>query len=184
MNQNYAEQGRFFQDSQGVEQAAETVSHADLKSFFAKYVQGTDEIPWNDYFKTVGLQLIQQKLLVADTGFSATRDFDKPPVVSSVKADSEASHAGLVVGDSIIEIDHGVTGSDYEQRLADLHPGETVYVRVRSDQGERELHWKVGSREELNYQLKDVESITPEQKARRAAWLKGESQSQSGDARP
>ncbi len=184
MNQNYAKQGRFFPDSQGVEQAAETVSHADLKSFFAKYVQGIDEIPWNDYFKTVGLQLIQQKLLIADAGFSATRDFDKPPVVSSVNADSEAARAGLAIGDSVVEIDHRVTGSDYEQRLADLHPGETVYVRVRNDQNERELHWKVGSREELNYQLKDVENITPQQKARRVAWLKGESQSHSGDARP
>jgi len=184
MNQNYAKQGRFFPDSDGVEQAAETVSHADLKVFFGKYVKGTVEIPWDEYFKTVGLQVVRQTLLAADVGFSATRDFNKPPIVSAVSAESEAARAGLAVGDSILEINHRVASSDFQQRLADLHPGDSVGLRIRRDQTERELQWKVGSREEINYQLKDLENVTPQQKARRVAWLKGESQSQSGDARP
>ena len=43
MNQNYAKKGRFFPDSDGVREAAEAVSHADLGWFFAKYVAGTEE---------------------------------------------------------------------------------------------------------------------------------------------
>jgi hypothetical protein len=38
------------------------------------------------------------------------------------------------------------------------------------------VQWKLGSRSEVEFHLRDVENITPQQKARRAAWLKGESQ--------
>ena len=38
------------------------------------------------------------------------------------------------------------------------------------------MKWKVGSREEISYELKDVENVTAEQRVRRTAWLKGESQ--------
>ena len=55
MNENYAKKGRFFNDSEGVREAAEAVSHADLTSFFTKYVAGTEEIPWDDFFRSVGL---------------------------------------------------------------------------------------------------------------------------------
>ncbi|MGC2329246.1 MAG: hypothetical protein WA604_21210, partial [Candidatus Sulfotelmatobacter sp.] len=51
MNQNYAKKGRFFADSDGVREAAEAVSHANLALFFAKYVAGTEEIPWDDFFR-------------------------------------------------------------------------------------------------------------------------------------
>jgi predicted metalloprotease with PDZ domain len=61
MNQNYAKKSRFFPDSEGVREAAEVVSHADLGWFFAKYVAGTEEIPWNDFFRSVGLRVIRGK---------------------------------------------------------------------------------------------------------------------------
>jgi hypothetical protein len=50
-----------------------------------------------------------------------------------------------------------------------------VKIRTRRG-GERELKWKVGSREEISYALKDTENVTGEQRMRRAAWLKGEAQ--------
>ena len=63
--------GQFFPDSEGVRNAAEAVSHADLGEFFQKYVAGTEEIPWNDFFRTVGLRLVRQTESVADPGFVA-----------------------------------------------------------------------------------------------------------------
>src|SRR5437764_14509539 len=90
MNRNYAQMGKFFPDSDGVRQAAEAVSHTDLESFFTKYVAGTEQIVWNDIFKSVGLHLIRQPETVADLGFSATRTFGSKPVMTDVSAGGDA----------------------------------------------------------------------------------------------
>jgi predicted metalloprotease with PDZ domain len=180
MNQNYAKKGRFFPDSDGVRQAAEAVSHADLRSFFQKYVAGTEEIPWNDLFRTVGLQLVQTTNTVADAGFSASRNFDARMIVTAVTPSSQADLAGLEVGDTITEINGNPPGQESSESVAALTPGDTIEVTVESRRnGERKLKWKIGSREEASYDLKDLENVTPGQRATRAAWLKGEAQSSS-----
>jgi predicted metalloprotease with PDZ domain len=177
MNQNYAKKGRFFSDSDGVREAAEAVSHADLGWFFAKYVAGTEEIPWNDFFRSVGLRLAEGKTTTADAGFTAPRNFDGPMAVSAVTAGSEAERAGLQTGDTILEINGKPAGQESSHQLAQFTAGDTITVKARSRRGgDRELTWKVGSREEVSYSLEDVENITAEQRARRAAWLKGEAQ--------
>ncbi len=176
MNQNYARQGRFFPDSQGVEQAAEAVSHSDLRWFFQKYVAGTDEIPWDEFFRTVGLRLVQFQYTVADTGFWAARNFDAPPAVVWIEPRGEAQRAGLQLGDSILKINGEPASSDFQQKLGQQQPGDMLRLRVRNAEGERELQWKLGSRVGVEPALKDVENITPQQKARRTAWLRGEAQ--------
>src|SRR5262249_12129077 len=75
MNANYAKKGKFFNDSNGVREAAETVSHENLQSFFDKYVSGTEEIPWNDFLRTAGLRVEAISNTVADPGFIASRNF-------------------------------------------------------------------------------------------------------------
>jgi predicted metalloprotease with PDZ domain len=177
MNQNYAKKGRFFPDSDGVREAAEAVSHADLGWFFAKYVSGTEEIPWNDFFRSVGLRLIEGTTTVADAGFAASRNFDGPMAVTAVTTSSEAEGAGLQVGDTVLEINGKTAGQESSQEMARLNPGDTITVKIRPRRGgERELKWKVGSRDEISYELRDMENITPEQRTRRAAWLKGEAE--------
>jgi len=177
MNQNYAKKGRFFLDSDGVREAAEAVSHADLAPFFAKYVAGTEELPWDDFFRGVGLKVVTETSTVPDAGFMASRNFDGPMSVGAVTAGSDAERAGLQVGETIVEIQGKAAGQESRQELARLAPGDTVTLKVRGRRGaERELKWKVGSRQEILYQVKDLESVTSEQRARRAAWLKGEAE--------
>lgn len=177
MNANYAKQGRFFNDSKGVREAAEAVAHVDLTSFFTKYVAGTEEIPWDDFFRSVGLRVDTVANTVPDTGFIASRNFDGPMSVAAVTSGSEAEHAGLQVGDIIVELQGKSAGQESRQELARLSPGDTLTVKVRSRRGaERELKWKIGSRQDLSYTIKDLENVTAEQRARRVAWLKGEAQ--------
>src|SRR6195256_1347479 len=83
MNENYAKRGRYFKDSDGVREAAEAVSHADLGWFFSKYVAGTEEIPWNDFFRSVGLRVVETPNAVSDAGFVASRNFDGPMTVDA-----------------------------------------------------------------------------------------------------
>jgi len=184
MNQNYAKKGRFFPDSDGVREAAESVSHADLGWFFAKYVAGTEEIPWNDFLRGVGLRLVEGRNSRADAGFVASRHFDGPMAVAAVTAGSEAERAGLQTGDTILEINGKAAGQESSDEMARFTAGDTITVKVRGRRGgERELKWKVGSREEISYEIKDTENVTAEQHARRAAWLKGEAQAPQ-EARP
>jgi predicted metalloprotease with PDZ domain len=174
MNQHYAQQGKFFPDSAGVREAAEAVGGGDLATFFQKYVAGTAEIPWNDFLRTVGLTAVRRTIVVADPGFIAARNFDAPPSVLSVLAGGEAAKAGLVVGDAILEVNGHTAASDFESRMDSLRPGETLKLRVRSRRGDRELQWKLASREDSVWEVKDVNPITTEQLSRRAAWLQGE----------
>ena len=177
MNQNYAKKGRFFPDSEGVREAAEVVSHADLRWFFTKYVSGTEEIPWNDFFRTVGLRLIEGTSKVADAGFAASRNFDGPLTVAAVTAGSDAERAGLQAGEAILEINGKMAAQEFSGEMSRLAPGDTIALKVRGRRGgERELRWKAGGREEKSYELKDLEKVTAEQRAGRAAWLKGEAE--------
>ncbi len=178
MNANYAKQGRFFNDSEGVREAAEAVSHADLAWFFTKYVAGTEEIPWDDFLRSVGLRVETITNEVPDAGFIASRNFDGPMSVGAVSPGSDAERAGLQVGDTILELQGKPGGQESREQLTRLNAGDLLTVKVRSRRGaERELKWKVGSRQEVLYDVKDLEQVTPQQRARRAAWLKGEAQS-------
>jgi predicted metalloprotease with PDZ domain len=183
MNENYARQGNFFPDSEGVRRAAEAVSHSDLGWFFQKYVAGTDEIPWDDFFRTVGLHLVQHVISIADPGFVATQNFDAPPLVSATSVGSAAERAGLSVGDTILEINGQKVNDSVARHLAALFPGETIHLLVHNSAGERELHWTLDARQEIELQLADLDKVSPAQKARRTAWLKGEAQP-VGETRP
>jgi hypothetical protein len=70
-----------------------------------------------------------------------------------------------------------MAAQEFSAEMARLAPGDTIALKVRGRRGgERELRWKAGSREEKSYELKDLEKVTAEQRARRAAWLKGEAE--------
>ena len=181
MNEHDAKRGRGFAESDGVREAAEAVSGADLRWFFSKYVAGTEEIPWNDFFRTVGLRLEESKRVVSDAGFAAWRNFDGPLLVGSVTANAAAEKAGLSEGDEIVALNGKTVVENSVEGLAGLKPGDEIVINVRSGAGGvRELKWKIGSREEASYEVKEIEGATAAQVARRTAWLKGEAE--AGDA--
>lgn len=176
MNDHYAKQGKFFPDTEGVRAAAEAVGGGDLTGFFRKYVAGTDEVPWDDFLSTVGLHVARTTKQVGDPGFVPARSFDATPSVLRVERGSEAERAGLAAGDVILELNGHPATSDIRTRIGALKPGDTLKLRIRNRSGEHALQWRVGSREEVEFAVQDMENVTANQKARRAAWLKGEAQ--------
>jgi predicted metalloprotease with PDZ domain len=182
MNEHYAKQHKFFPDSEGVREAAQAVGGGDLRDFFSKYVAGTEEVPWDNFFRTVGLQVVRVETETGDPGFVAARSFDAPPTVLRVQRGSEAARAGLAVGDVILELDGKPASSDFRTRLSLVHAGDIINLRIRNRTGEHTLQWRVGSRQEVEFTVRDVQNVSAQQRARRAAWLAGEAQ--PGDARP
>ena len=174
MNDRYAKRGRFFADSEAVEDEAEMVSHADLEAFFEKYVRGTDEIPWDAFFANVGLHVTKTDVTVADPGFDAAQQFDQPLVAVRVYPGSEAQRAGLQPDDVILQINEKPAGRDFGNQVAVLGPGATLRLLIRRSGVQQELQWKLGSRRQAVFQLQDLAGITPQQNARRATWLFGD----------
>jgi predicted metalloprotease with PDZ domain len=183
MNTHYAQEHRFFPDTEGVRQAAEAVTHADFHSFFDKYVAGTDELPYDDFFRTVGLHVVRRVTTVSDPGFRAVSNFGALPSVAQVTPEGPAAKAGLFVGDTIVRIGEQTPAGDLEEQLSQFAPADVLQLEVRNAAGDRKVALTLGSREEVEFKLQDVENVSPLQRARRQAWLSGESE-HSGETRP
>ena len=109
---------------------------------------------------------------VPDFGFRASRNFDAAPSVISVTPATEAEKSGLTVGDTILLVDGTAPVPSVEAKIRGRAAGDLLRVRVRkADGSERELSWKVGSRQTSQYEVVDLENVTPEQTAHRRLWL-------------
>ena len=172
LNQTYARKDRFFDDSEGIRKAAEQLAGADLSSFFRQYVAGTDEIPYDEFLAWVGLRVVVREKIIPDPGFRAARNFDAAPAVVYVTPDSEASRAGLTVGDTLVTLDGLPVPRDWESRVGSRSIGEPLRLRVRGSSGvERDLTWKLGSRRITEYEVVDLDGPTTDQLLHRKSWF-------------
>ncbi|HYY68824.1 MAG TPA: PDZ domain-containing protein [Terriglobales bacterium] len=176
MDRNYARKQKFFPDTAGVRQAVEAVTGKDFQEFFDLCVSGAAPLPYNDYFKTVGLELKPRKAVAPDPGFALVRNFDEPAVVAAVDDNSEALRQGLAIGDVILLINGKPFAGSFEDRVAGMHVGDTMRLRVAGREGQRDLKFKLSGRQREEFAIVSMPALSSEQRARRAAWLTADDQ--------
>jgi len=114
-------------------QAALTnVAGINLDEFFAKYIDGTDELPFDDYLEPFGLQLqsVENGNSVPFTGWTVKAENGKP-MIKFVHSDSPAEMAGINADDELLAINGlRVTAEQLSERLKDFQAGETLSVTV------------------------------------------------------
>ena len=180
MNENYAKKGRPFPDSDGVQQAAETVSGQSFVEFFHQYVAGVQELPYNELFGFVGLQVAETTIQSSSPGFTADTNLGGQPEVASVEVNSDAHRAGIAIGDRVVEVDGTPATLSVDDQLARMRPGSSVKVTVANRRGQRTVKLKLTSHQEQMYILQDVPAVTPEQHAHRVAWIHGDDETGGG----
>jgi len=151
----------------GILKAVETVSGADWKEFFARYVGGVQELPYENVLGAAGLaaaiQVTQRPDLGADLSGTA---------VLNVLPDGEAKKAGMQRGDRIAALnDVEVTRTTIREEIAKLKPGEDVKVKFLREGGSVEVTLKVSIRERTTCKIRRAENPSPEQKKLLDAWL-------------
>ncbi len=174
MNEHYAKQRRYFPDSAGVQEAAATITGQSFADFFHDYVAGVKPLPYDDFFRFVGLQIASENVTVADAGFASTANLDGESTVTAVAPGGDAARAGLSVGDRILEVNGQPATYRLDRVLARMIPNETIKLRIARAGKEHGLKFKVGARQEQQTVLVDLASITAEQRAHRAAWIHGD----------
>jgi len=60
MNEEYAKKGRFYDDSDGIQAAAEKVAGVSHESFFSRYVAGVEPLPYAELLALAGLRFEMQ----------------------------------------------------------------------------------------------------------------------------
>ena len=174
MNEHYAKQHRYFPDSAGVEEAAETITGQSFGSFFRDYVAGAKALPYDDFFSFAGLHVVVNTAEVAMAGFTTTANLGAQPEVLRVDPNGEAQRQGIVVGDRVISVNGAPADWRLDQQLSRMQPGTTVHLQLENRRGRRQVELKLGTREEQTYQIQDLNSVTPEQRRHRTAWIHGD----------
>ena len=175
MNRDYAKQGRFFADSDGVREEAEKLTGTDLRNFFDLYVAQTAELPYDELLATVGLVLEKQSRVAADPGFTATRNFRGPLIIDDIYGE-QARSAGLHEGDEIIAIEGQSPLRNLEQQFASAKPGSKAHIAVLTRGVRREAQITLAERDVEAFLVRSSPRATAEQIARRNAWLSSEDQ--------
>jgi predicted metalloprotease with PDZ domain len=171
LNVKYAQAGKYYGESEALREAAEEVlrsagaaGQADLRDFFARYVSGTDEIPFSNLLSRAGWTLRNSGTRRAAFGFTISRNGDGPVSIERLEAGSAAQKAGLRDGDILVQLGGEAPPRSPERWLRDRQPEESVAVKIRRGGEEKTLSFALGQ-SEVAYQV--VESADPTEKQRR-----------------
>jgi predicted metalloprotease with PDZ domain len=172
LNDEYAKQGKFYDESRGIRSVVEEVAGKSFGDFFAHYVGGTDEIPYGDFLAFAGLELKAESVKLADTGFSPVRA-PGGVAISSITPGGPAEAAGLHEGDVIIEVNGHPFPRGRGGLLSGLSAGETVKFHVTRQGQEMDISYVLGTREDTRYSIKEISRPTDRQHRIREGILHG-----------
>jgi predicted metalloprotease with PDZ domain len=180
LNQEFARQGRFYNESEDLRAVAEDVirrkapaSQADLKDFFNRYVSGSDEIPFSDFLGCAGLAVRDAEKRRAAFGFAINRETEGPPTIGKLEEGGEAQRAGLQMGDIIVALNGDAVPRIPERWLRDHQPEERFTIKVRRNTEEKEFSLALGRQTEANVQVVELPEPTDKQRRIRDGILHG-----------
>jgi predicted metalloprotease with PDZ domain len=173
MNDEYAKQGKFYEDRVGIRGVVQEVAGISFEDFFRRYVAGVDEIPFDKFFAAAGLQLNLQDAKAADLGFTLGRASGPGVAVSQVESGSAADVAGLRSGDVIVERNGQEVPRARRGWLRDVHPGDAVNLRVVREGQLLNISYVLASSEEARYSIAEMAHPTDKQRRIRVGLLRG-----------
>jgi predicted metalloprotease with PDZ domain len=173
MNEQFPKRGRFYNESSDIRATIEQVTGKPFEEFFARYVSGVEDLPYEDFLARAGLRLNRSNQTRADFGFGIGRGPGSGWIVSEVTAGSTAESAGLRRGDEILQI-NGESPSPAQFRwMRERAPGDTVAIKIRRSSQDQNVSLKLGSRDESQYSIEEIPNASDRQRRIREGMLRG-----------
>jgi predicted metalloprotease with PDZ domain len=111
----------------------ESIAGFDLTDFFDRYVDGTEELPFDEYLAGFGLRLksnAESNHLPPFAGMTVKTENGRE-MIKFVEANSLAQRSGIDPGDELLAIDGLRVGANqFEERLKDYKSGDTIQLTV------------------------------------------------------
>jgi predicted metalloprotease with PDZ domain len=167
------------------QKVCETVSGRSFEDFFTRYVHGREELPYNQILSAAGLRLEQAGIAFEDLSKPipegvALRAFLGADLeqngdhltITHVRSGTPAYEQGLNAKDEIVALDgKRVTKENFEARLAERRPGETVRITVFRFDDLRSFDVRLGSRIAAPFSITQLAARSDQQKQIFESWL-------------
>lgn len=154
-----------------LQEVIESVAKINLADFFARYIDGTEDLPFNEYLEPFGLELVTESEEEPYLGVKASTENGRE-IIKFVEAGSPAQIAGIDPGDDILAIDGiKVTASGLSERLKDYQPGDVIQVTLFHQDELRTYPVTLASPNPTKYQLQLVAHPNSTQQENLAGWL-------------
>src|SRR5437016_7595390 len=174
MNTSFAKQGKTYRDSLDVQLTAETIGGGSFDEFFRKYVTGVDPFPYQQILALAGLALRTVERRRPALRFFAEHDPSGPFVVSTVDSEGPAAQAGLRAGDVILNWNGGEVPGRVEHWLQEQKAGDLLKLRVRREDKEISLEFRLGENKETLYEVMEISHAGEKPRHIREGMLRGE----------
>lgn len=158
--------------------AAQEVAGEDLSAWFARALDSTEELDYDEALEWLGLEFTPddpEPDEEADGWIGLlTRVSDGRRLVAQVRRDTPGYTAGFNVGDELLAIeDYRVLPDEWDERVAQTQPGTTISVLVSRRGALKRLPVELGARPVEPWDLAPLAEASDAQEARRESWLGG-----------
>jgi predicted metalloprotease with PDZ domain len=165
MNNQFAKQNKTYRDSLDIRLTAEQVAGGSFEDFFSDYVSQAKPLPYSQIFALAGLALRTAQRKRPVLGFFTERGASGEVIVQGLDPESSAAQAGLRSGDVILSWNGSEPPRNAERWVYSQKAGSAVRLRVRRDDREVSIDFRIDEATETFYQV--VEDSHAGAKARR-----------------
>ena len=148
------------------------VAEDNLDDFFFRYIETTEELPFDDYFDPFGLYL--KTVVESDAPFLGIKvqSLNNREIIQFVVARSPAALGGIDADDELLAIDGiKVDAKSLNDRLKDYQPGDTVKVTVFHQDELKTLPVTLAQPQLNRYELAIKDNLSQSQQDNLAGWL-------------
>ena len=154
-------------------QVIESVADFDLTNFRDRYINTTQELPFNEYLKPFGLEVkkVMDDEPFPDLGIKVQTENGKE-IIKFVSVESNAAKAGIDPLDELLAIDgFRVTASNLSDRLKNYQPGDFIEITLFHKNELRTFSIQLQQPQPNRYEVIQIDSPTSSQKQNLSGWL-------------
>jgi predicted metalloprotease with PDZ domain len=153
----------------------QAIAGFDLTPFFERYVDGLEELPFDEYLSGFGLRLAsnQEAGLPAFTGMTVKTENGRE-MIKFVESQSPAQRAKIDAGDELVAIDNfRVSAGQLEERLKEHQAGDSIEITVFHGDELRVRLLTLAPPKATQYRLEIMEQPSELQQQNFEGWLGG-----------
>jgi predicted metalloprotease with PDZ domain len=176
MNREFAKQNKPYRDSLDVRLTAGQVAGGSFEDFFSKYVSHAEALPYPQILSLAGLELRTAQHKRPVLGFFTERGASGEVIVRNVDPESTAAQVGVRSGDVILSWNGSEAPRNPERWVYSQKAGNEVHLRVRREEREISIDFRIGEATETFYQVAEYSHASAKAKRIREGILRGTTQ--------